>query len=82
MDRNKIVEIKIESATKGHETLKLPVCEAVEKIGEEVEQHGKWLYVDGEFTTISVATEDGKEKLMATLSMARDITLAGQLQGG
>lgn len=78
----KEITLKIESAIKGHETLTIPVSQAIDRIGQEAENNAKWLYCDGKYTNVDVATQEGRERLQETLENAEDITLAGTLLGG
>ena len=78
----KEITLKIESATKGHETLTIPVSEAVDRVGTEVSENGKWLYCDGKFVSVDIVDSGAKARLSETLSQAKDITLAGTLLGG
>ncbi len=79
---NKKVKLKIESATLGHETVSLAMSEAISRVDQEVNHRGKWLYCDGRYTAVDVATSDGKKRLADTLASATDVTLAGTLLGG
>lgn len=76
------VTLKIESAIHGHETICVSVNEAMNRIGQEVTERGKWLYCDGNFTNVDVADGQGRARLSETLRSAKDITLAGTLLGG
>jgi len=76
------ITLKIESAIHGHQTLTMPVSEAVDKVCQETEQHGKWLYCDGKYTNVDIATADGRTRLQETLQSAKDVVLAGGLLGG
>ena len=78
----KEITLKIESSIKGHETLSVPVSQAMDRIGQETEQNGKWLYCDWNYTNVDIATQEGKNRLEETLINAQDITLAGTLLGG
>ena len=75
------VSIKIVSE-RGHDTKVLTVDEAVVEIGVQTEQHGKWLYVDGNLFCKDVATDEGKQKLKEALTQASDITMTNALLGG
>lgn len=79
MEAKKEVTLKIESRTHGHETLTLPVSDAVARVEQEA-ANGKWLYVDGKYTSCDSAED--RASLNETLTNARDITLASQLVGG
>lgn len=79
MEPEKKVVIKVESRIHGHETLTMPVSEAVTRIEQETAS-GKWLYVDGKYTSCDSA--DDRAALNETLTNARDVTLASQLVGG
>jgi hypothetical protein len=74
--------MKIESSTKGHEELELPVEEAIARVKSETSGNGKWLYCDGKYISAGFVTEEETARLRHTLSQARDVTLAGTLLGG
>lgn len=76
------VTIKIESSVKGHETLTIPIAQAMDRIGQETEHNGKWLYCDGNYINVDTATQEGRSRLQETLASAKEITLAGTLLGG
>jgi hypothetical protein len=79
MGEVKTITLRIESRIHGHETLTMPVSEAIGRIEQETAS-GKWLYVDGKYTSCDSA--DDKAALNETLTNARDVTLASQLVGG
>ena len=82
MDSENKIRMKIESSTKGHEELELPIDEAVARIKNETSSNGKWLYCDGKYVSVGSVSQEEREQLRNILSDARDITLAGTLLGG
>jgi len=70
----KVVEISLISE-RGDDKLVLPVLQAVERVKTEVNNNGRWLYIDGAFTSAdNVTAED--------LIKAQDIVLGDTLLGG
>ena len=80
--KQKKVVLNIESDTKGHETLSLGVEQAVDRVGTETTQNGKWLYCDGKFVSADTATSEGRQRLGESLVSARNNVLSGTLLGG
>ena len=74
MDANGNVKLKIVSP-RGHDELLLSASEAVQRIEQETEGNGKWLYVDGEYTSVDAITERDLEK-------AQSVILTDRLAGG
>ena len=82
MEEEKKISMKIESNVLGHETVCVPMSQAINRIETETSENGKWLYCDGRYTATDTATSEGKARLMETLDKASDVTLAGTLLGG
>ena len=79
---NKMITLKIESSTEGHICAEMPVCDAIGRIQTEVNQHGKWLYVDGSFVSNDTINDKDIEAFQDTLANGSDITLVSALLGG
>ena len=82
MKKEVMVTLKIESSVYGHQIKTLPLQEAVTEVESLTKEHGKWLYVDGKFTTVDTVNASSRKALEESLTHARDITLAGTLLGG
>ena len=59
----------------GHSTLQLEPKQALQRIGQETEQNGRWCYVDGAFKSFDTLTQND-------LMEATDITIVNALLGG
>jgi len=70
----KKVEIKIVNES-GHTTKLMTVQEAVTEIKEQVQEHGKWCYIDGSFVKVDKLSQ-------SDIASAKDITLTNALAGG
>jgi hypothetical protein len=68
------VEISIISE-RGDDKVVLPVAQALTRVRTEVTDKGRWLYLDGQFTSVDSVTEQD-------LSNAQDIVLGDTLLGG
>ncbi len=59
----------------GHSTLLLEPKQALQRVGQETEQNGRWCYVDGIFRSFDTLTE-------SDLMKATEITIVNALLGG
>ncbi len=59
----------------GHQEKELAPQEAIAEIQREVEEHGRWLYVDGVYTNVDTLSK-------SDLESAQSVILANALQGG
>ena len=74
MDKTKKVKVSIVSP-RGDDTKVLPSQEALALVQTEVNSRGKWLYLDGKYTSVSDVSK-------ADLERANDIVLGDTLVGG
>lgn len=69
-----MVEMRIISE-RGDDLVVLPVSDALQRCRTEVTEKGRWLYLDGQFTSVDSLTE-------ADIQSAEDIVLGDTLLGG
>jgi len=70
----KEVTVKVVNSS-GHAEYKLKPPEALQMIRDEVNEKGKWLYIDGKYVSVDTVTEQD-------LTQANDITVVNRLVGG
>ena len=71
---SRMVKLKIVNEF-GHQEKEMTSQEAVIEVQKEIEERGRWLYVDGVYTNAETLTEQDLER-------AQSIVLANALQGG
>ena len=74
MDANGKIKVKVVSP-RGHDELLLSSAEAMQTIEKEVEENGKWAYVDGEYRSTDTISR-------ADLERAQSVILTDRLAGG